>query len=90
MSKALEADPKNAAFLDTMGWIHYKLGNYSQAVEYIEGSLAVRDDSAEVLEHLGDAYEKLGKIDLAIQYWRQAREIEPNRESVLAKLKSTE
>lgn len=88
VKKALEVDPGNGAFLDTLGWVYYKLGKYEDALRYIKKSIEVRDTSAEVLEHLGDVYEKLGKMDLAIESWQKARDLEPDRESVVLKLKN--
>jgi len=85
--KALEVDPENGAFLDTLGWVYYKMGEYEKALTYIKKSIEQRDTSAEVLEHLGDVYEKMGNMELAIEAWRKARELDPDRESVVLKLK---
>lgn len=86
--KAVEVDPENGAFLDTLGWVYYKMGEYEKALKYIKESIEKRDTSAEVLEHLGDVYEKMGEMELAIEYWQRARELDPDRESVVLKLKN--
>ncbi len=88
VNKALETDPENGAFLDTIGWVYYKLGDYDKALEYIKKSAAIRGGSAEVLEHLGDVYEKLGQMDLAIENWKKAMELDPDRESLTTKLQN--
>ncbi|MCH7679186.1 tetratricopeptide repeat protein, partial [candidate division KSB1 bacterium] len=86
VSRALEADPENGSFLDTIGWVYYKLGNYDKALEYIKKSVAIRNSSAEVLEHLGDVYEKLGQMELAVENWQKAKALDPDRESLTTRL----
>ena len=53
--------------LDTMGWIFYKMGEFEKAKRFIKASIDLNADeaSAEVLEHLGDVYDKLNNIDEA-------------------------
>ena len=60
--RAILLEPENAAFLDTIGWIHYKIGNIDSAVIYIKQSVTLEDTNAIVLEHLGDAL--IGKMKL--------------------------
>ena len=74
--KAMELDPDNAAYLDTMGWIFYKTGEFEKARRFIKASIDLDDEaaSAEVLEHLGDVYDKLNKPDEAKKWWRKALE----------------
>ena len=84
--KAIEQEPENGAFLDTIGWVFFKLEKYDKAIEYIEKSLTYREGSAEVYEHLGDVYQKLGEPEIAHKHWQQAKELEPDRQSVLLKL----
>lgn len=86
VKKALEKDPDNGAFLDTMGWVYFKMTDFEQALTFIKRALEIRNNSAEVHEHLGDVYDKLGETELAVQSWQQARELEPDRQSVLLKL----
>lgn len=79
--KAMEIEPENAAYLDTMGWIFYKLGKYEKAKRFIKASIDLDTNaaSAEVLEHLGDVYEKLGNISEAKKNWKQALEKDTTR-----------
>lgn len=78
--KAMELDPDNAAYLDTMGWIFYKTGEFEKARRFIKASIDLDDEaaSAEVLEHLGDVYDKLNKPDEAKKWWRRALEKDPS------------
>lgn len=79
--KAMELEPENAAYLDTMGWIFYKLGDYEKAKRFIKASIDLDTQAAgaEVLEHLGDVYEKLGDISEAKKMWKQALEKDTTR-----------
>jgi tetratricopeptide (TPR) repeat protein len=74
IEKALQYEPNNGFYLDTMGWIQFKLKNYELARKFIEKAAEQRGDgvSAEVLEHLGDVYQALKKYDAALQYYNKA------------------
>jgi tetratricopeptide (TPR) repeat protein len=71
---AVAAEPTNAAFLDSMGWVFYKLGDFDQARLWLERS---RDAEPAVnpviLDHLGDTSYRLGQKPEAVRVWRQAR-----------------
>ncbi|MEQ9309398.1 MAG: tetratricopeptide repeat protein [Balneolaceae bacterium] len=77
--KAIELDADNAAYLDTVGWVYFKLGDYDRARRFIKASIDTGESSAEVLEHLGDVYEKLGNIEEAKKWWKQALESDSTR-----------
>ncbi len=77
--RALELNPENAAFLDTMGWIYFKIGDYEKAREYIRASIETGEASAEVLEHMGDVYDKMGEPDRAMYWWQKAYDKDDNR-----------
>ncbi len=78
--KAMELDADNAAYLDTMGWVFYKKGEFEKARRFIKASIDLDDNaaSAEVLEHLGDVYDKLGNTDEAKKWWKRAYEKDPS------------
>jgi len=84
--KAVAADSTNGAYLDTLGWIYFKKGDYETALSYILKAVKYRDDSAEVMEHLGDVYEKLNDLENAFYYWRKALELDADRTGILEKL----
>jgi len=86
--KAVSFEPENAAYLDTLGWIHFKLGNYEEAQSYIEQAIETGDAGAEVYEHMGDIYSKLGDEDEANTWWQRALELEPEREHLKERLNS--
>ncbi len=78
-AQALELNPDNAAFLDTLGWVYFKLGEYEEAYEYIRASIETGDASAEVMEHMGDVYDKLGEPDRAMYWWQKALDKDEDR-----------
>lgn len=84
--KAITAEPNNAAYLDTYGWILYKLGRYAEAAEYIEKAIAAGEASAVVHEHLGDVYFKLEKNEKALYWWKKALEMSPSNEELKKKI----
>lgn len=83
---ALEAEPHNPSYLDTMGWIYFQIGNYSDAVKFIQQAIENGDASATVFEHLGDAFNKLGNSEKAHDAWSKSLQKEPLRESAKQRL----
>lgn len=77
--QAVAMEPENASYLDTIGWIHYKKGNYELALEYIQQAVETGNASAEVLEHLGDVYNALGDEKNAKKWWEEAFDKDPER-----------
>ncbi|HEY3706621.1 MAG TPA: tetratricopeptide repeat protein [Terracidiphilus sp.] len=67
--KAVEQEPMNGAYLDSLGWVYFKMGEFELAEENLRQ--AVERDQADptVHDHLGDLYEKTGRIRLAAAQW---------------------
>jgi len=84
--KAVEIAPDQAAYLDTYGWILYKLNKPKDALKYIQKSLDIDGSNVEILEHLGDVYLKLKKFDKARETYKKALQIDPQNESLINKL----
>ncbi len=73
--KANRLDPENPAFLDTQGWIKYRLGNYREAEKWIRQAVElIEEPGAVILEHYGDVQYKLGNKEEAFKYWQKAKE----------------
>jgi tetratricopeptide (TPR) repeat protein len=72
VERALVIQPDNAPYLDTAGWIYFKLGHVQLAREFIDRSLNINPDNAEVLMHMGDVLEYLGKSNEAYIYYMRA------------------
>jgi len=86
--KAIQAQPDNGAYLDTIGWIYYKMGQFQLALEHINKSLEKRENSAVVVEHLGDVYLELGEIDKAKEMWKQSLEMDAENKLLRQKLEN--
>tara|TARA_R110002050_G_scaffold290260_1_gene443809 strand:- start:141273 stop:142976 length:1704 start_codon:yes stop_codon:yes gene_type:complete len=72
--KTVDANPNSATYLDTYGWIFYKMKNYPEAVKYLSQAAENSHESAgEILEHLGDALYKSGRVDEAYENWLKAK-----------------
>lgn len=71
--KAVETEPNNAAFRDSLGWVLFRRGRYSEAVLELEKA-AASDPDPVVLDHLGDAYRACGQLDKARAAWQRSSE----------------
>jgi len=87
---ALDAEPMNSSYLDTKGWIYYKLGQYDSAKVYIQKSLDVGGEKAVILDHLADVYFKLNQKEKAIELWKKAQELDPSDEKIKNKIEKGE
>lgn len=77
IGKALKSEPENPAYLDSMGWVEFRLGNYEKAVEFLKQATGQkRGDDSTIYDHLGDALDKLGQKDEAKAAWEKALELE--------------
>ena len=87
IKKALEIDPDNGAYLDSLGWYFYKKNQYDQAVEQLQKAVAKIEptkEAAEVYEHLGDAYLKASETAKAVDSWKKALELDPTNPNIPA------
>ena len=72
--KALKLDPNNPSYLDTIGWVYYKLNDLRKAKKYIKQSISIQGDNAVVLEHLGDILMRTNDWTNASVYYKKAYE----------------
>ena len=85
--QAINLEPENPAYLDTIGWIYYKLNSYEKAIDYIEQSVSRNPENPIVLEHLGDVLMKLERPEDAQVYYKRALEIDTDNVRLQEKLK---
>lgn len=85
--RALEMEPANGAYIDSLGWVYFKQGRFHEALEALQRaeSLLETPDPV-VLDHIGDAHEKLGQISDAVRNWQKALELDPENPSLADKL----
>lgn len=72
IERAVRAEPQNASFLDSLGWVYYKLGKLKEAERYLSDAARRNPISATIQEHLGDLFKKLGQEEKAKASWRKA------------------
>ena len=83
ISRALALSEKNATYLDTMAWVLYKLGRYTEAKKYMQQALSLDSQrSAELALHYGDILHALGEDFMAKTYWRKALERGADKEEI--------
>jgi len=61
VKKALQFEPKNPAFLDSLGWGYFKQQKYDDALKLLLAAAKVLTDDPTIFEHLGDVYAALGQ-----------------------------
>lgn len=84
--RALELQPTSGAFVDTLGWIYYMQGNYTQALVEINRAAELIPEDPTILEHLGDVFEKLGDEEQAMPHWKRSFVLNPQNEKLAEKL----
>jgi tetratricopeptide (TPR) repeat protein len=80
IEKAVKSEPKNAAFLDSLGWVLFKLKKPKEALDYILQSVDLSKDEqdATIFDHLGDIYQSLNEPDKAREAWTKSLALEPS------------
>jgi tetratricopeptide (TPR) repeat protein len=69
IQKAVKLEPTNYAYLDSLGWAYFRLGQYGQAQDDLERAISRDGNDPTVHEHLGDVYEKTGRLKEAAVQW---------------------
>ncbi|HEV2099155.1 MAG TPA: tetratricopeptide repeat protein [Stellaceae bacterium] len=82
IEKAVALRPEDGYIVDSLGWAHYRLGDYTAAVEYLEKAVELVPDDPTINDHLGDAYWKSGRTTEARYQWRQALQFKPDQEDI--------
>jgi len=72
IKQALTFEPNNPAYLDSVGWAYFKLGKYDLAEDNLNKAASHMGSDPTVQEHLGDLYQKTGRLKLAAAHWDRA------------------
>lgn len=78
VEKAVAANPRSGAMVDSLGWAYYRLGDYKKAVEKLEEAVELEAGDPEINNHLGDAYWKVGRKDEALFQWKRVLTLQPD------------
>ncbi len=84
--RAIELAPDQAAYIDTYGWILFKMGDTNKAHKYIEKSLEIDNENSEVLKHMGDILVKMKKHKEAKEFYQKALSLDPENQELIDKV----
>lgn len=77
IEKAVSLKPDDGYIVDSLGWAHYRQGNYKEAVKYLERAVELRPDDPTLNDHLGDALWRVGREREARFQWDQSLTLNP-------------
>ena len=87
IKKALELQPDNGAYIDSLGWYYYHTGEYAKALtELLRALERLRPEDPVVLEHVGDTYQALNNLGEAEVYWQKALKLDPSNQKLSTKI----
>jgi cytochrome c-type biogenesis protein CcmH/NrfG len=72
ISKAVDLEPDNGAYLDSLGWVHYRQNRLDQAADELRHALDRIKKDPTVHDHLAEVYFKQGKYREAAQEWEMS------------------
>ncbi|MCP4132668.1 MAG: tetratricopeptide repeat protein [bacterium] len=81
--RALEIDPENGAYLDSLGWVYFQQKKFKLALEKLLKAERLLDKSkssdAVVYDHIGDTYREMNQSQKALEYWEKSIKIEKSQ-----------
>jgi tetratricopeptide (TPR) repeat protein len=88
--RALESEPNNASYLDSLGWVEFRKGRFDRALDDLlrAAKNAEREDPV-VFEHIGDTYLKLNRTKEALEAWQKALALDPKNKNLADKIQTT-
>jgi Flp pilus assembly protein TadD len=90
LRRAVELRPNDGYIVDSLGWAHFKLGQYDKATETLEKAINLKPADPILNDHLGDAYWRVNRRIEAHFQWNHARDMGPDPEDLPAILKKIE
>jgi tetratricopeptide (TPR) repeat protein len=72
VQKAVQEEPQNGAYLDSLGWVYFKMGQYALAEANLRKASERMGSDPAVHDHLGELYEKTGRLKMAATQWEQS------------------
>ncbi|WP_291321880.1 tetratricopeptide repeat protein [Desulfonatronospira sp.] len=88
IKRALELEPGNGYYIDSLAWVYYQKGKYQEAWEEILRAVEQVDDDPVIWEHYGDIAKALSKRKQALQGYEKALELDPENPERIRKQKS--
>lgn len=91
IKQALLLDPDNGAYLDSLGWVHFRKGRFEEALQtLLRAAQSLQKDDPVVFDHIGDTYAKLDRVPQALEYWQKAAALDPENKLLAEKIQSTQ
>ncbi len=87
ITKALDEDPGNGYYLDSLGWVKFRKGQFSDALEILLSASEIVEDDPVIWEHIGDTYMELGQPEPALESYSRSVEVDPDRPEIGDKLR---
>src|SRR6266699_1937777 len=88
--RALESEPNNGSYLDSLGWVEFRKGEFDQALsDLLRAAKDADHDDPVVFEHIGDTYLKLNRVPEALESWQKALALDPKNKKLAEKIEST-
>ena len=73
IKKALEMEPENPSYLDSLGWFHFKKAEYDKALKLLlRAAETIKQEDVVVFDHIADTYQAMGRTAEAMQFWQKA------------------
>lgn len=82
LTRAVGQEPNNGAYVDSLGWVYFRLGKLDLAEKYLTDATKLLPRDATVHEHLGDVLAKRGDIPRALKSYRTALDLDPESKDV--------
>jgi tetratricopeptide (TPR) repeat protein len=79
LRRAVELRPEDGFIIDSLGWAHYRMGDYRTAIEFLEQAIQLEPSEATINDHLGDAYWRVGRRLEAKYQWQHALTLKPEK-----------
>lgn len=82
LTRAVGQDPDNGAYVDSLGWVYFRLGQLDLAEKYLTDATRLLPRDPTVHEHLGDVLAKRGDMQRALKLYRTAVDLDPESKDV--------
>ena len=86
LEKALQLAPGDPFIIDSMGWLMYRMGKHTQALEYLRKAYTARSDP-EIAAHLGEVLWVAGERGEAEKIWLEATKRTPDNDALNSTIK---
>ena len=91
VTRAVALEPSSSAYLDSLGWVYFRLGRLDEAERHLLTAKRLSPDDPTIEDHLGDLAEKQGDLEKARERWTRALALDPEDggAAIRAKLERT-